>query len=103
MDLVDRQEVLARFPDDGWFYFGVVLSRAEKKDMYNVLDGMGNVFEVKMEDIFLEEDEQFRALEVYMYEDCREGRPQSFALIVQSRVGSCVPLIKTHIRCETDS
>ena len=59
-----RQEVLARFPDDGWFYFGVVWAIVAKNMVYTILDGAGNLTDITRSDMFLEEDEGYAAIEV---------------------------------------
>ena len=59
-----RQEVLARFPDDAWFYFGVVWAIVDKNIVYTILDGAGNLTDITRSDMFLEEDEGYAAIEV---------------------------------------
>jgi len=62
-----RQEVLARFPDDGWFYFGVVWAIVAKNMVYKILDGAGNLTDITRSDMLLEEDEGYAAIEVSKY------------------------------------
>lgn len=63
-DIPPGTEVLARFPDDGWFYFAVVECKVESKDSYRILDATGNKFEISKGDIILDESVPSRDLQV---------------------------------------
>lgn len=78
MPLTRGREVLARWPDDGWYYFGRVdgvadgttdgaLNRAPvaaTTDVYRVRDSVGHVATIRRDDLFGEEDKTFQAIQV---------------------------------------
>jgi len=55
-----NKEVLARFSDDGWFYFGVARKKNIKEKTYTVLDGAGNCIDIPKIDILLDEEEGYQ-------------------------------------------
>lgn len=58
-------EVLACYPDDGWFYFGVVKSKTtEKINYYDILDSTGHVTSIFREDILTDDLEPFHSIQV---------------------------------------
>ncbi|WAQ99963.1 VWA3B-like protein [Mya arenaria] len=61
-ELVSGLEVLARWRDDGWFYYGRINGRAAEGG-YEVRDVTGHVENISRDDILLEEEKIFQAIQ----------------------------------------
>lgn len=64
--LPEGKEVLARWMDDGWFYFGVVVTEVEDRQ-YVVRDATGHMEAVRRDDILLDDENLFEAIQPH---DC---------------------------------